>query len=180
MRVAPIARAMPTGPFDRREPRATRGETIFPWHRPASTATGFGRPPTASPALFAEIEVAGPLPVSLACVLGPVFLPNQPCINADIANAFPTTMQQKKSPGCDLLHKRLGRLALILRNGPENLTIIAGSESRHPYRLRLDRHQRRRGPVRADLSHSDLINAERPARDARPTRHVLLGCVRWG
>lgn len=88
-------------------------------------------------------------------------------INADIANLFLPTMPKRKSPRCDLLHKGPGRLALNLRNGPENLPTLVRSESRRPHRLRLDRHRRRRGPVRADLSHSDLISGEGAARDAR-------------
>ena len=85
-------------------------------------------------------------------------------INADIANLFLPT--KRKSPRCDLLHKGPGRLALNLRNGPENLPTLVRSKSRRPHRLRLDRHRRRRGPVRADLSHSDLISGEGAARNA--------------
>jgi hypothetical protein len=158
MRAAPTAHAARPAPIGRRGPYATPDETIFPWHRPASRATGFGRHLTASSFLPAEIEVAGPLSVSLARVLA-----KPTVINADIANPFLTTMPQRKSPRCDLLHKGLGWLALNLRNGPENLTIVARSESRPPHRLRFDRHWRRSGPVRADLSHSDLIDAERAA-----------------
>ena len=117
------------------------------------------------------IEVAGPLSVSLARIFAKPTIyqrayrqrvPERPC-------------RKEKSPGCDLLHKGLGRLALKLRNGPENLTIAAQSKSRRPRRLRPDPHRRRCGPVGADLSHSDLIDAERAARHTRPVRDR---CVR--
>jgi hypothetical protein len=71
MRAAPNAHAPPLAPIGRRGPHATPDEKISPSPRPASTATDFGclraKPVLfAEPALFAEIEFAGPLSVSLA------------------------------------------------------------------------------------------------------------------
>ncbi len=48
----------------------------------------------AKPALFAEIEVADPLPVSLARIVA-----KPTVINADIANAFLNDLAVKKVPG---------------------------------------------------------------------------------
>ena len=158
MPVAPTARAPQPTPIDRRESRAIPGGKVFPWRRPASTATHSGRFPIAS---FALSEIAGPLPVSL---------PNLAFINADITTPFLTTLPHRNSPECDLVHRALGRLVLNLRNGPEKLPTIVGSETRHSHRLRLDCHRRRRGLVRADLSHPDLIK-----RQPRLRTLVFLG-----
>ena len=67
------------------------------------------------------------------------------------------SLPPRKSAGCDLLHRRPGRLALNLRNGPENLPTFVRSAARPRDRLRPDRHRRRRRPDRADLSDPDLI-----------------------
>lgn len=64
---------------------------------------------------------------------------------------------KRKLTGCDLLHIRLGRAVLNVRNGPENLPIIVRSAGRHRYRLRPDCQRRWRSPGRADLSPPDLI-----------------------
>ncbi len=126
--------------------------------------------------------VSLPCGLSLSCSPGLKLLAHELCpcqINHFLTPLTPTrsrtTMPQRKSPGCDLVHKGPGRLALKLRNGPENLTIAARSESRRPHRLRLDPHRRRCGPVGADLSHSDLIDAKRASRYTRPVRDK---CVR--
>jgi hypothetical protein len=87
MPAAPTARAPQPTSIDRRERRAIPDGKTFPWHRPASTATIFGRFLIARTFLIAEAEVAGPSPVSLL---------NQAITNADIANPFLTNHAAKK------------------------------------------------------------------------------------
>jgi hypothetical protein len=145
MPVAQAARLRRPVPIDRWAPRGIPGERFLPWPQPASRAKMFGR------FRFAMNEAAGPSPVLPKSVsVNPVVT------NPEVATAFRTTMPQRKSERCDLLHKRAGRLPLNFGNDREILPIIVRCESRHRHRLRLDGRRRRRDPDRADLSHLDL------------------------
>jgi hypothetical protein len=156
--------AQPT-PSDHRESRAIPNGKPSPWCRPASTAINPGRYP------IAMTEVAGPSPV-----LAYPGIRQPTLINSDAANWFQAARHQRKSTRCDLLHKGPDRVALNLRHAPENAPAPVRPESGHPDRLRLDRHRRRSGPVRADLSHPGLISAENPARPTRLTRSEYVPC----
>ena len=81
---------------------------------------------------------------------------------------------QRKSVGCDLLHKGTGPPALNLRNDPEITPTVARSAPRHRYRLHLDRHRRRGRLDCADLSPADLIRPEIAARAARCPLRVCV------
>lgn len=70
----------------------------------------------------------------------------------------PSTMPQRKSARCDLLHKKPQPPVVNLRHGPENSPNFIRSAARHPNRLRLDSYRRRLRADSADLSHPDLIN----------------------
>jgi hypothetical protein len=71
---------------------------------------------------------------------------------------------ERKSPRCDLLHRRLPRPGLNHQNGSENPSIVVRSAIRHRHRLCLDRDRRSRRPVGAGLPHPDLtyFRAVRP------------------
>src|SRR3984957_12314270 len=151
----PVAQAAPAGQLgsrNRKGLRGTRGERSLPWCRPASTATVSRR------RRFAMVEVADPSPVLAQTAPLPI---------RKSATRSPTTLPQRKTAGCDLLHRGPGRIALNLQNGPENPpNATVRAPIRDPYRPGLDRHRGRSIPGRADLPHSDLISAETTARNA--------------
>jgi hypothetical protein len=94
--------------------------------------------------------------------------PPGPTVNPEVANSFPATMRERKPARCELLHKKAGWLAVNHRNDRENKSIAVRPTPRPRHRLRLDRHRRRSGPDRADLSDLYLIQfqigASRPGR----------------
>ena len=173
-----VAREAMPGASNEREPRpaATDGTAgaepragkILPWPRPASTAT-ISRPSPTAKAHIAEAHIAeadaaqaGVAQTAIADPSPVLFKPASadPVTNLEVAHSFLATLPQRKPARCDLLHKRRVGRALKHRNGRENTPVIVRFPGRHQHRLRLDRHQRRRGRDCADLPHPDLI--ERP------------------
>jgi hypothetical protein len=170
MLVAPIGPSTRVKPARRREPREDPGWMPARIRRPASKATAY-RSHRSGIAAVAWKSAGG----------GTFRIPCLVSVPTRIRQLRSATPSEKHSNKCDLLHRSSNAAVLDLRHDQDLTKAITETDGQRQCRLRPDRHQRRSGPDRVDLSDFVMIsNARLPGGDqARRHRDAFGCCGAW-